>query len=739
MKRLMVFSFLLTIFLSAGLMFLIEPIMGRILLPIYGGSPAVWNTCVVCFQALLLIGYAYAHWSLDFFGVRRQAMVHAALLLVSGFAVPLALPVLAPAADSPVRSILVTLVLTVGLPFVLLASNSSLIQRWYSLSQPGDPFALYSVSNAGSLIALLGYPLLYEPVFGLSRGWQVWLGLYTCFIVGSVVCIIALLRSVPSGGEDLTPVATEHVIEERPPRRWEQFGWTFRAAIASSLLLSVTMKVTTDVASAPIFWVVPLSLYLLTFVLAFSPGSRIPRWIVSSFTAIGVAWAMTGFFYTIPFPLWLNLLMLLATVFFGCLLCHGDLADSRPSARYLTQFYLWIALGGAVGGILNSLVAPVVFNSVAEYPITLFFLMFLIHARGGYLTKFPRERMRNLATWLPPATVVIVLFVTALVIRHQRQAASFAHELVTMRSSLWIVIPLGMIAFGLLLARHAGQFEFVVACLIIYSFVGDQRLEPVVAQKRSFFGVMRVYETPRERVLFHGTTVHGAQWRQPPLSRIPIRYYYPTGPFGRSLPARSPAANICVVGLGVGSLAAIGQPGQRLTFFEIDRDVELMARRYFSFLRDGRGQTSVRIGDGRLLLAETPDRTFDLLILDAFSSDAIPTHLLTREALNLDLQKVKPDGLVVIHISNRHLDLSRVFRGWEAAEHRRVALFIFQPTQQEVSLGATAAIAVAIAPDPAVLEALVKGGQWQWLPPGRQVTWTDDRIDLVAALGDITL
>ena len=737
MKRLAALPFLLTIFLSAVLMFLIEPVMGRILLPIYGGSPAVWNTCVVCFQAMLMVGYAYAHWSIDFFGVRRQAMVHAALLLVSGFVVPLALPVLAPAAGTPVRSIVAALVLTIGLPFILLAANSSLIQRWYSLSQPGDPFALYALSNAGSLIALLGYPLLFEPLFGLSRGWKVWVGIYACFIVGGAVCILQVLRSdsvTASANEGTDPVSAAP-----PPPIWRRAGWAFRAAVASSLLLSVTMKITTDVASAPIFWVIPLSLYLLTFVLAFSPAFRLPRWLVASFTAFGIAWSLTGFFYTIPFPLWLNLLMLLSTVFFGCLLCHGDLSDSRPEPAYLTQFYLWISLGGTVGGILNSLVAPVVFNSVAEYPITLLLLAFLIHAKGGYLKKFPRERMRNPATWFPPVTVVIVLCVTAAMILRQRHAATFATELVTLRASLWIIMPMAMIAFGLLLARHAGQFEFVVACLIIYAFTGVQRLEPVVAQMRSFFGVMRVFETPRERVLFHGTTVHGAQWRNAPLSKIPIRYYYPTGPFGESLPPRGPGANICVVGLGVGSLAAIGQPGQRLTFFEIDRDVELMARKYFTFLSDGRAQTSVRIGDGRLLLAETPDHAFDLLVLDAFSSDAIPTHLLTREALDLDLQKVKPDGLVVIHISNRHLDLSRVFRGWEAAEQRRVALFIFQPTSQEAALGATAAIAVAIAPNPAVLESLVRGGKWQWLTPGRKVTWTDDRIDLVAALGDVNL
>jgi len=424
---------------------------------------------------MLLIGYAYAHWSVQALGIRRQLVLHGCVLVASAFAIPLALPELSPLSSSPVLSIAGTLAVTIGLPFILLAANSSLVQRWYSVAGLGDPFHLYATSNAGSLLALLGYPLLFEPIFGLTRGWRIWVALYVVFIGGSALCMWMVSRStrVLEGISEQREASNQSGGSIRPT--WSQCaGWTFRGAVATSLLLSVTMKITTDIASAPIFWVIPLSLYLLSFIAAFSPAFRIPRWLVASFTAVGIAWALTGFFYAIPFYLWLNLVVLLSLVFFGCLLCHGDLSESRPSPQFLTHFYLWIALGGTIGGMLNSLLAPVMFRSVAEYPITLFFLVFLIHTRGGYRKKFPRERMRQLSVYLPPVTVVVVLAVTSVMMIGLRGSETLVPS--DRLSGLWNVMPLGLILFGLLLARHAGQFEFVVACLIIYAFTGVQTL-----------------------------------------------------------------------------------------------------------------------------------------------------------------------------------------------------------------------------------------------------------------------
>ncbi len=736
MKRLTGLAFIVSIFLSAFLLFLIQPIIGRVLLTLYGGSPAVWNTCMVCFQGMLLAGYAYAHWSLDALGPRRQIILHLALLGVSVLVLPFTLPVLTIPSASPVLSIMTALLLTVGLPFSLLASNSSLVQRWYSLSQTGDPFALYAVSNAGSLLSLLGYPLLFEPAFGLSRGWRVWTGLYLLFLAISAICMTLVFRS--SRARKNAWHSEQKSSAAEPGTDWRQrMGWALRAAVASSLLLSVTMKITTDIASAPIFWVVPLSLYLLTFIIAFSPMVRIPRWIVATFTAFGIAWSLTGYFYTIPFPLWLELSAFLSVVFFGSLLCHSDLADSRPSPRHLTEFYLWISIGGVVGGIFNSLLAPVVFDSVIEFPITLLLLAFLIHAKGGYLRHFTAERMKNLATYMPPITVVITLCVTAILVILQRRGGSITGDPESLASGILIIVPLAIILLGLMMARHAGQFEFVVVCLMIYAMSNVQQLEPLIAQERSFFGVIRVFETPRERVFVHGTTRHGAQWRDPEKAMTLTGYYHPAGPFGEDLPSREADAHIGILGLGAGSLAAMGEPGQTVTFFEIDPDVETVARRHFTYLRDARARVLVEIGDGRLLIEKTPDQTFDLLLLDAFSSDAIPTHLLTREALNLYLRKVKPDGLVMSHISNRYVDMTRVFRAWAEAEQRAVVLYVYQPTAAEAAAGASPSTAVAIAPDRATLETMVAGGRWKWLPPGRSVAWTDDRIDLISTFGKV--
>jgi hypothetical protein len=718
--------FVASIASSALLLFLLEPMIGRVLLPEFGGSPAIWNTCLAVFQILLLAGYAWAHWSVAVLGTRGQIIAQIALLAGSLAVLPFSLPAVRSGGSSPTLAISFALLITIGLPFVLLASNSSLVQRWYALSGKRDPFWLYAASNAGSLAGLLGYPLLFEPVFGLTRGWRLWAGGYVLFLAVNGICMAAawVSRTAPREGR---------VLVEPQPSWTRRAGWLLRAAVGSSLLLSVTMKITTDLASGPVFWVAPLALYLLTFVVAFSERARVPRRVVAVLTAIGIAWALIVFLYVLPVPLWMNLGMLLGTLFFGALLCHGDLASSRPDPEHLTGFYLWIALGGAIGGALNSFAAPALLDSLAEYPLTLLALAFLLHAPGGYLRHFPRSRMRSAGTWMPPLTVLAVLSITALMILRLRAGAD-APEMV---ASLWQVIPMALVVFGLLLARHAGQFEFVIACLLIFTLSVGRSTQPVLEQTRSFFGVMKVVETPAERILQHGTTVHGAQWRTGPLRHVPTRYYYPAGPFSQELVQGRPGAHIGVVGLGVGALALMAEAGQHITFFEIDHDVETLARRHFTYLADTAADVEVRIGDGRLLLRQVPDGHFDALIIDAFSSDAIPAHLLTREALALYLRKVRPDGVVALHISNRAFDLARVLRGWSRAEGLPVAIFPFEPTEAEQTEGATLTAGAAIARDPLALERLVAGGNWSWLGEGRSVLWTDDRIDLLAVLGPL--
>lgn len=723
-RRAMVALFATSTFLSAMLLFLIEPLIGRLLLPVFGGSAAVWNTCMVMFQSLLLVGYAWAHWSTTRLSDRAQMFVHSGLLLGSLAVLPFAVPLFEADGRSPIATIAMSVLVTIGLPFVLLSANGALSQRWYSAVRGADPFWLFATSNAGSLIGLVAYPVLFEPLFGLSRGWRVWVGLYLIFIVISAVALAAVFRS-----RRVAPAGQEAARRALPWRA--AAGWLFRAAVGSSLLLSITMKMTTDLASAPVLWIVPLALYLLSFVLAFST-LRINRVAVAATTAIGIAWSLASAFYPIQVPLLVNLGALLGTLFFGSLLCNLDLAASRPEPALLTHFYLWIAAGGAAGGMLNSIAAPLLLDDLIEFPVTLGLLAIVIHARGGYLAKFPPERMRRIATWLPPATVVVALCGAGLLLSERSEgAAADASKAV----GIAILMPLAMILFGLLLARHAGQFEFAIACVTIFAVTFGTRTDAPLAVSRSFFGVMRVHATDRQRLLIHGTTVHGTQWSAPHLRRVATGYYHPAGPFGQYLVTDRPGAHIGVIGLGVGALAGLGRPGQKITFIEIDRDVETLARRYFTYLADSRAAVSVLIGDGRLLIEKFPDRSFDLLVVDAFSSDAVPTHLLTHEALDLYMRKVSKDGLVLLHVSNRYLDLFRPVRDWRNRRGHAVAFRMYYATRSDAAKGAFPVDVVAIAPDRRRLAELVARHRWRWLRDGRTARWTDDKTDLLAAFG----
>jgi SAM-dependent methyltransferase len=672
---------------------------------------------MVFFQAVLLAGYAYAHGSLTRLGVKRQQLLQGAVLLLSLFMLPRAFHLAVTGDASPVVVMLAALTLIAGVPFFVLSTNSSLTQRWFSLSsldRSDDPFWLYAASNVGSLIALLAYPFIVEPALGLEAQLRWWSIGYVVFVVLSLAVMYATRRTLVT--DDARDVAEPSVAPIGWPRR---VRWILLAAIASSLLLSVTMQIATDVMSAPLFWVLPLAIYLLTFVIAFSPGRRPPRRLIAHLTTIGTALCFTIVIAPTVLPLWFALVALLGTLFCGALLCHGDLADDRPAASQLTDFYLAVSIGGALGGIANSLLAPLIFRSVVEFPLTLAALALVLR---------PLRAPTRVELWFAGLSVALLAAAAGLVIagRAHPNPPSALH---------WQLAPLVVLAAAVFLSSRPTALPVAATLAALFVATGLHFVDPIIDQGRSFFGVSRVTEKPDARVMIHGVTVHGAQFKSAARRDVPVSYYYPRGPLGWAVSNAPPGAEIGIVGLGAGSLAPLARAGQRLTYFEIDPLVEQMARRDFTFLADARAAVDVRIGDGRQLLDREPDDRFDLLVIDAFNSDAIPMHLLTDEAIGVYLRKLKPSGLLVMHISNRYADIARVLRGWRRVSGLRVAIDEFVPTPDEDAQGVLATVAVAIGRSGAALAPLAATKQWYWLEDdGPSVHWTDDQASLLSIL-----
>ena len=647
------------VLLGAGLLFVVQPMAAKLLLPVLGGAPAVWNTCMVFFQAALLLGYLYAHLLTTYLRPSRQVLVHLAVVACAAATLPPSLPPRPPFGEEwPSAWLLLALARSIGAPFVVLASTAPLIQRWWSLQSEKDPYALYAASNAGSFAALLAFPLLVEPTLDLGAQRLAWTACYVVY--GLVVAACALpLRSLDQREPRLTRGAAI------PPIAWNRkLRWLGLAAVPTSAMLGVTQYLTLDVAAIPLLWVVPLALYLLTFVVAFSGRRHLSRarwgWIL----ALAVVPAAAGLatysrLWGFAFPAF-HLLTLLATG----MLCHGALAADRPHPSRLTEFYLLIAAGGVLGGALSSLVAPLLFDSVAEYPIA---LAAAVAVRAALARPSLRRRALALAL-LAPAAVLLA-----------KVGAEAALQSRFLGNPGWVWIAQVGIPAVVCLALAARPLGFALAFLALLWLAGTQASHEgrLLHVNRTFFGVTRVeardgppaWHPDLRRlvvvpyhVLYHGSTVHGRQAQMPQLRSEPTSYYHRSGPIGRLFTAlgdRESLNSVAIVGLGAGSLTAYGRAGQTMTLYEIDPEVVRTARdpRLFTYLRDSRADLEILLGDGRLRLAEAPEGAYGLLVLDAFSSDAIPVHLLTREALAVYLRALRRDGILALHVTNRHLDL----------------------------------------------------------------------------------
>ena len=642
-----------TIFLSAFLLFQVQPIVARKLLPEFGGTPAVWSTCLLFFQAVLLAGYAYAHWL-------ERRWLHVGLLAASAGFLPIAIR--PSSGGDPATQILLLLALSVGVPYFLLSSTAPLVQRWFSAARGGEsPWRLYALSNLGSFLALLSYPFAIEPFLRLGAQMHIWSALYAAFVL--------LCGYTAWTARDVAPAAAE-LASEPKPALLTILLWLGLSTSGSVILLATTNEISQEIAVNPFLWVAPLSLYLLTFVLTFESDRWYRRAFYAGFAGLFAAVACSVSAAANAVPVLAQLGVYLAALFFACMLCNGELVRSRPSPRYLTAFYLTVAAGGALGGVFVALIAPRVFTEFSEYPI-----------------GFAAACALGLASWL-------------------------GSEGFKAWKGFDARVPLSALLLGLF---TAGAYMLVTG--------GQGSLLSL----RNFYGILRVSESTGEngvrRTLTHGRIDHGFEYVQADRRDWPTSYYGPHSGVALALNALSLPRRVAVVGLGAGTIAAWGKPGDQIRFYEINPDVVKIANTWFWFLKDSQAQIGTVLGDGRIQLAAElahgAFHDFDAIAVDAFSSDSIPVHLLTSECADIYQQRLKPGGILLLHITNKTLDLTPVARGiaqhlgWQAAQIT---------SERDADTGESAATWVVLGAD---ISRFTQHRGWTPLtrPP---LLWTDD-------------
>ncbi|HEY4953452.1 MAG TPA: fused MFS/spermidine synthase, partial [Gemmatimonadaceae bacterium] len=709
-------------FVNAALLFTVEPMFTKLVLPFLGGAPSVWNTCLVFFQAALLVGYCYAHISTRLLNARRQMLLHLLLLGLSCLALPLQLRLHGdpPPGPASILWLLALLGVSLGVPFVMLSSGALIAQRWFAESghdNADNPYFLYAASNLGSLIALLSYPFLVEPRLTLSDQRFAWSAGYVMLVLIVAGSSWLLAR----GGSRQSPAApppAEEISATAITHR-DRALWVLYSAVPSSLLLGVTNYISTDIAAVPLLWVIPLALYLLTFVLVFAGRQLLPHpWMVRLEPSVLIAAAITIFWDAI-LPLAYGILLHLLVLFAVAMVCHGELARRRPPAARLTEFFVWISIGGLIGGVFTALIAPVVFNAIYEYPIML--------ALAGILRPSGQAGSKlQLADFLLPCGLG-----AALVLMTSNTSGA--------RSVFSVIVTLVFAAILFSFNNRPLRFGLGLAAVFLAGFLRASvaKGSPVVMHaERSFFGVYQVTREAgsNEVTLYHGTTLHGAQAIIPARRLIPITYYHRNGPVGDVF-EKTPAGmgngrSVAIVGLGTGTLACYGRSGEQWTFYEIDPAVVGIATnpRYFTFVRDCPPAVRIILGDARLTMRRARPNDYDIIVLDAFSSDAIPVHLLTREAMSGYFAILKPDGVVAVHISNRHVDLSPVL----AAVAKDIGLVARVRRDgniplKEILAGRAESDWVILARSMADLGAVANDPRWVPLPQRADVAaWTDD-------------
>ncbi len=733
-----------TMLLSALLLFSIQPMFAKMVLPILGGSPSVWAVALAFFQGALLAGYCYAHALIRYLPAKMTGLVHLSFCLFAFLALPIALPESwqePPQGDAYLWQFGLFAV-AIGLPFMAVAANAPLLQAWFARTghaQSADPYFLYAASNLGSFFALLGYPLLLEPMFGVTSLSGFWMLGYLGLILGLATCFAVVWKRQEASGVAPIEAATGDDRLDRVGPTWQnRLTWIGLAMVPSALLTAFTTHIATDVASAPLIWVIPLALYLLTFVIVFRDGASRSDDDRSVDLLSSIHVGSVFLVFLLLSQNWVGNWFLtsslgLAAFMSGTLIAHRTLYESRPSARSLTEFYLWMSFGGVLGGLFAALVAPKLFSEVFEYPLI---LALTLACRPGVVAALKKGDwdLKGGAVKFVAGPVAVFSF-----------AALCAKLGVTFGGWGIALILITLLAIPLFYYQRKPVNQLAVALLMVAVLVVLPTAVHVGNAQRSYFGVYRVLKSDdgQYTVLQHGSTLHGAQRRHdkdgnPVKDLSAVTYYYKGGPIHQAvsrvqnrLGTENPKGRIGVVGLGAGALACYSRKGETWRFYEIDPIVvEIAQSPDFSYMSECQPNADIVIGDARLTVAKEPDESFDLLVIDAFSSDAVPMHLLTREALSLYVSKLKPEGVGVLHISNRYLDLEGVLNA-TVQGIEGVSMFVFDRVLPNDSYEKTSSRVAVFSKDPHVAHSFlrVRGAR---TPRYADVKpWTDDASDIL--------
>lgn len=735
-------GFTASIFLSALLLFSVQPMFAKMTLPLLGGVPNVWNTAMVFFQATLLAGYVYAHFLSKYTSLKVQIGVHTSVLIVGMLFLPLAVANgwTPPAEGAPAFWLMALYAVSIGVPFFALSATAPLLQRWFSYTDhknAQDPYFLYAASNLGSLLSLLAFPVLIEPMLGVSSQAQVWtLGYYALAVAIISSGFLAILNHIKVDGSEKQDVLSDNnSVETATTVTWRKRAiWIALAFVPSSLMLGVTTHFSVNVATAPFVWVAPLAIYLLTFVFVFAQKPVISEDLIARMLPIAVVMgAILGIVETHSFFVLLGSHLFIFFVI--TMRFHGRLAAMRPSVSKLTEFYICMSVGGVLGGMFNALIAPIIFGRVYEY--------MLIMAISGLAAagSWPNAK----SVW---RDVLFALGIFVFVTLYIFVMRTFAQE-------IGIIVNLGLsAAYVVIYAQNKKPVRFVAGLLAMQLLLtmvaprfyadGENR---EIFNERSFFGVTRVAEIVTEEgdvihEFIHGNTIHNQQFVDPAKSKVMISYFSKEGPWGRIMDVtrtdKARPLNVSVIGLGAGALACYAEPGDSWRFYEIDPAIVRMAKdpALFTYLSECTPDAPVVIGDARLQIQHEPSGQLDLLLVDAFSSDAIPAHLVTREAMTLYRSKMKEDGIMFFHTSNRYADVSSVVVNLARDAGLTALEMSFNPEEDTPYFEYIApAMGVAVGPKEVMDRAFAGKDEWVAIDPHPAVgVWTDDYSHIVGAL-----
>ncbi len=730
-----------TIFLSAFLLFLVQPIIAKQILPWFGGSAAVWATCMVFFQMALLAGYAYADWTTRRLSPQRQAILHAVLLVGSLFLLPI-IPSASwkpTGAENPSWQILGLLAATIGLPYLLLSTTTPLVQAWFARRHHhAMPYRLFALSNLASLLALLAYPFAIEPWVSARMQSLVW---SACYLLFAALCVWAAAIGTQSSGEP-----AEKAVPDLPaaakPGIGLQLEWLALAAMGSFMLLAVTNHLCQNVASVPFLWIAPLSIYLASFIFCFDHSRWYQRLVFLPLAAVALPLMAR---YTSSLEMKEVVAVFAGGLFVCCMCCHGELARSKPAPQFLTTFYLMISLGGALGGLLVGFAAPYLLRGFFEISIGLVVCSVLLTIRM-LMCRFSRDAeftpdksSSRMAEWLCIAAFLFVVFVLEFM-RWRPVHLPWSPTWLTLEG-----IEIFVLACALLLAlqTRTGKWAIMISLIMIGVTAREStkavrhQISDARVMRRNFYGAIRTTDSapPQPfRSLMHGDILHGGQFLDPDERFLPNTYFAPTSGFGRlftSLPAAP--RKVGVVGLGAGSIIAYARKGDEFRFYEINPQVVELARTEFTFLTQGPARTEVVLGDGRLSLEREPSQQFDVLVLDAFSGDAIPLHLLTREAMAIYLKHLKPGGAMIFQATNRYVDIGPVVAGLAAEAGLTAVMVSDEPDEMETWFYDTDQIIVTA--NKALLNApQIRNGGKAIKPQLQFPPWTDNYNNLFRVL-----